>query len=76
MGEFKISSKMYSLVQRFNNTLFEQEVISKDFLYQVVRNERNLIQHIYSSGDIKFAAALIKLGASFYVGAASCNAKV
>ncbi len=36
-------------------------------MYQIAHVERDLIQHIYSGGDIKFAAALIKLGASFDV---------
>jgi len=65
--QFNVSLETHALMHNFNNTLFEQQVVNKEFLYQTVRIEKYLMQYIYSKGDIKFAAALIKIGANFDV---------
>lgn len=68
MEQFYIRTEIYNLVQHFNETVFQQEVLNKEFLYNVTRSEKNLVRYIYSNGDIKFAANLIKLGANFDIG--------
>jgi hypothetical protein len=67
MEEFRVSKETGDLLYSFNKTLFDQQVMSKDFLHQTVRVEKYLMQYIYSKGDIKFAAELTKIGANFDV---------
>lgn len=67
MGTFNVSKETGDLLYSFNKALFDQQVISKNFLYQTVRIEKDLMQYIYSRGDIKFAAELIKIGANLDV---------
>lgn len=67
MGIFNVSQETYALVRVFNETLFNHQVISKNFLYQTARVEKDLMQYIYSKGDIKLAAELTKIGANFDV---------
>ena len=67
MGIFNVSQETYALMHIFNETLFGQQVISKGFLYQTARVEKDLMQYIYSKGDIKFAAELTKIGVNFDV---------